>query len=302
MNWRVVTVGVSTCAALSARAAAPESHQSCDARVSELQRRVERGAGSGHADVLFTTEGIEPPTGGRGRPLDRSFIIVAHDRARTLIEGQPAGPGSAMARQIETVREQRRLLHPGGEGRDPVGLLVDRRTSARETVALARRLPETEDVWLLTQEAPRPPDPTLPGAVTEDLDALRRAPDWASRSTLANQLLARALAHCPGHERFFDAVHPEDADAERQLREAAAGAARNCSCAGVDVDAIEAVLLAVSEDPPAFHALRLKLRNKARDTLLLAPEATVEDLASRLPEKEVAVRWEQRPAAHIRKE
>jgi hypothetical protein len=207
-----------------------------------------------------------------------------------------------VTRQIETVRERRRLLHPGGEGRAPVGLLVGRRASARETIALARRLPETEDVWLLTQEALRPPDPTLPAAVTQDLDALRRAPDWASRSALANQLLARALARCPGHERFFDAVHPEDADAERQLREAAAGAARICSCAGVDVDAMEAVLLAVSEDPPRFHALRLKLRNKARDTLLLAPDATVQDLASRLPEGEVAVRWERRPAAHGRKE
>ncbi len=291
MNWRAIALVV--CAAVLVGAAAPASAQSCDARLSDLQQRSERGLIANRDDVLLTTvTGIEAPVGARGRRVDRSFIIVERGQAETHVEGQPASEASALAREIARVRERRHLLDPAKESRDPIGLLVDRRLRAREVISIAQRLPQADDVWLVTQEPAASPDTSLPAAVARQLQALRQAPDWPSRSAMANEIVAKALAHCTGHEAFFARVDPDRREADRRFRDAIVGAAKNCSCAGVDVDALEAVLLAATEVPPPHHAVPLKFRKRAEKMLILAPDATVQDLAGRLPEGEFVVRWQ----------
>lgn len=246
--------------------------------------------------LLTTVAGLEAPTGARGRRVGRSFIVVERGQAETRVAGQPAATASALAGEIARVRDRRRLLDPGREARDPVGLLADRRLKARDVLSLAQRLSQAEDVWLVTEEPPAPPDASLPAAVAGQLQALRGAPDWSTRSALANQIVSKALAHCQGHEAFFAHVHPEAPGADRQLRDAVIDAAKSCSCAGVDVDAVEAVLLAATEAPPPHHALPLRVRKSAKKILMLAPDATVQDLAGQLPEGEFVVRW-QRPTS-----
>src|SRR5205814_1953031 len=123
------------------------------------------------------------------------------------------------------------------------------------------------------------------------MEAIRRAPDWDQRSRLAAGVFAGALAGCAGHERFFAALKDDDPDRERHLHQAILAAAGGYSCVGVDLDMIEAVVLALDEDPPPFHALRLEVRRRAPVTIALAGDATVEDLAAQLPADPFAVRW-----------
>jgi hypothetical protein len=189
------------------------------------------------------------------------------------------------------VQNQRRILQPDQTAHAHLGLLVDRRARASQAVELLEGVGTGYEVELLTREDPTPLLRPLREPIAERMEAMRRAPDWPRRVRLEADAFAVALPGCAGHQRFFDGFKAADPDNEKHMHESILAAASGCSCIGVDLDTIEAIMMAVSEDPPPFHALPIKVRRTSKVTLTLSALATVDELIARLPLEPFALRW-----------
>ncbi|HEX3695286.1 MAG TPA: hypothetical protein VH374_07845 [Polyangia bacterium] len=241
--------------------------------------------------MLTTVAGIEPPRGDLGHAADRTLIVVELGLAETRVEGQPVKGVAALRRGIEAVQNQRRILQPDQTAPAHLGLLADRRARARQAVALLDKLGALYEIELLTREDPTPLPRPAPEPIGERIEAIRRAPDWPRKIRLEADAFAKALAGCAGHQKFFDGFGDDDSESEQHMHASILAAASGCACVGIDLEAIEAIMVAVSEDPPPFHALPIKLRRTAKVTLTLPAVATVDDLVARLPHEPFALRW-----------
>ena len=284
-------------ASTAAREATASVSTDCAARIAALRARFDQAERRPHPDTLLTTvAGIEPLLGARGAPVERSFVIVERGLTATSVDGQPVPATVAgIRKQIEATLATRRLLHADTPAPPHIGLLVDRRIRARDALELAEGLGAAYDVDLVTREAPSPavPEPPPPARVVERMEAIRRAPEFSQKLQLGQQAVAGALAGCAGHESFFAAIKEDDPAREAHLHQAILSSAAACSCVGIDLDMLGAIVLAVDDDPPPFHALPLRVRKQAKRKLALPSAATVGELAGQLPSpgEPFAVRW-----------
>ena len=279
-------------------AAAPKTAlaPACADRIAALRARFEASEHLPRPEGLFLEAGMEPPRGNRGPVLDRSFIVVERTLKATRVDGQPAEWTAAAIRpQIEAFLNRRRILDPTGAESAHVGLVLDRRIAAREVLAMIEDLGAAQAVDLLTREdsPAAPPPPPLPARVAARMAAIRGLHDFQERMPLMQKTVAESLSGCPGHEAFFGDLKTGDPAGEaHDLHQSILAAAAACSCVGIDLDMLAAVVLSMDDNPPVvFHARPLQVRKKAKRELVLPSTATVEDLAAQLPDGPFAVRW-----------
>ena len=268
----------------------------CADKIAALRARFDAVEHRPRPEGLFLRPGMEPPRGNRGPALDRSFVIVERTLKVTNVEGRPVPwTAAAIREQIEADLDTRRILDPAGAASAHVALEVDRRVTARELLAMAESLGAAYSIDLLTREdsPAEPPAPPLPGPVAARMAAIQALPEFQDKLRLGQQTVAESLAGCAGHEAFFGPLKNGDPDGEaHDFNQSILAAAGACSCVGIDLDMLAAVVLSIEDKRPVvFHARSLQVSKKAKRELALPSTATVEDLAAQLPSEPFKVRW-----------
>jgi hypothetical protein len=272
----------------------------CSERVARLGAAFARAESRPPDAVpLPAARGLEALVAPAAPPPEGLTAIVERTGTELLVDGRAVEGGSsaselaaAVAREIESAERRWTLLHDGEPAPRPqLGLWIDGTRPARETVALLAALGERYEVGLLAV-ARAPPPPSIPPRISGRLDAIRAETDPAGKFPLVARAAAEALGACRP-----DGPLPDDAEAgveerERRVHGAILRAVTACSCAGVDVEMLEALATGLDVRSPVYLG-PIEIRPRARVRVTLAGTATTQDLVDRLPAgaRQVAVTW-----------
>jgi hypothetical protein len=203
--------------------------------------------------------------------------------------GDPGALATSVAREIESAAS--RLRPASGRAPSRIGLWIDRRSSAREGVALIETLGKKYQLGILmVQEPLASPRAELPPHVTQRLESIRAATSPARRSQMVADSVRDAMAGCGARERLPQNKEGTGPDLERRMHDAIVAAATTCSCVGVDLDILEAL---AGGEQPQVDIRPVRLNERSGTAVTLPDGATFQDLVQRLPPPpgEVAVHW-----------
>jgi hypothetical protein len=198
--------------------------------------------------------------------------------------GAPHGdPADTIKSEVAAGRERWRILHPNQKAdRVPIGIWLDVRGPARAAVGILEKLSAKHDLVLF---GIADSSANVPTDVAERLAAIRAETAVVRKARLISEAMRDALAGCHRDQR---------GSAEVKDATLAINAARECSCAGTDLDLLEAII--APPDLPLVHGKMVRLLSRSKAVVILSPDATVQDLISGLPiSGAVVVRWRIRP-------
>ena len=243
--------------------------------------------------------GLQPPFASGGEAARAVTETVDRGLTETRVEGQLVAARSdvervaAIAARVDAQEKQRRMLHAAQLRPPPMllGIWLDRRLPARAVLPLVEALGSKYAVGLLAREDP-PKRREFPPHVAQRLEQIRSESDPTIKFRLLGDTTRAALAACRA---------PSTADGASEVL---AAALQSCSCEGADLDMLEAVVAAGNDQPRVFLR-RLRLRPRAKLTLVLEEGATVQDLVDRLPVRgdakqdgNVVLQWKKGPTGH----
>jgi hypothetical protein len=275
----------------SARPAAAEPRQlspaACRQKIAGLEAIAREGDERAKmVGPFISIRGLKPPLGSKGDGSGEVTATVARGLLETRFEGQAVAGATdvqkaeAISRALTAMEETRRMLYAAQPRLPPVliGIWLDRRLSARQALPLLEALAARYDVGVLASDEPPKRGP-FPPHVTRRLEEIRAIADAAKKFQLVEDTTRTALAGCqaPPGAKGMDAV---------------VAALKACSCAGADLEMLEAIMSAVNDEPRVFLR-RIKVQADAKQAVTLEEGATVQDLWDRLPAGggPIAVRW-----------
>jgi len=270
----------------------------CLNRTASLEALVRDGAArvSGGQLPPPGLDGFEPPRATGGAVSGRVMATVTRGLKETQFNGHPLAPAkddiervAAIARELDTFQENLKLLNPGKRLPPPIlGIWIDRRVPTRQALSFIEALGAKYKLGLLAieKEAPRP---SFPPHVSLRLSRIQSVSDPALKLPLAARAMKDALGSCQAAQRAWEA----DMEGVMRIQQALITGVKSCSCLGVDLDLLEALIVTANELPRVYFR-RLELRGRAKATITLKNEDTVQDLFDRIPDRAgpVAVRWE----------
>ncbi len=304
---RIATLVVSaTLPGFPARSNSSEPPASCQRRLADLKARFRQAdAPSDGASLLPVSEQFEPPRADSGAVPAGVSVLIQRGLSETLVDGQKVEvargvpEAAAIAQQIDAGQKSWSLLHGGAHPPPPkLGVWLDRRTKARPAVSFLTDLGKQYDLGLLAAGSASNARRSPPTArVSKELARVRSTTDPALKFKMVADLFGAALAGCAGHQQFFDDPASRDPDREERFHAAIIASLTACSCAGADLDLIEA--LAVDDTPPILHFLPARFRDDAPQAVGLSETATVQDLVEALASHPGAlvVRWTGTPSS-----
>lgn len=244
--------------------------EACDARIAELSTRFD-AAPVGRplaTDLAVPTaaRGADVPWGGTITLAPEGFDVAGRARDQ-----------AGAVEDIAALARAAAQLGPDREEPLPVVLVAAGDARAATLLALIRAIPEPRPAFFLAVRVADPPahPPIYPPGTPPDVQAL-------AETLSTRELASLAVGTCaPLVTVFAQGANLTPTDRWVQQRVAIPGALRECACAGVDVDLLDATLqrIAHGEGDPALRVLPLPTDLR---TLRLGRSATVADLAHAL--------------------
>lgn len=239
----------------------------CVARIEDLAARFDNAP----AGRPMST-GVQVPTVDRGADVPwGSNVTITAEGYRVA---QAAMDLEGVVAHVETLARNAQVLEPGREGPIPIVLVAAADVPASRVLDLVARVPEASRAFSLAVRLAEPPalPPIYAAGTPEALETL-------ARGLTTRELASLAVGTCgPVVAAFTESASLGPEALWTHHRVAIPAALRECGCAGVDVDLLDATLQRIvqGERDPALRVLPIPANPRA---LRLGRRATVAELA-----------------------
>jgi len=255
--------------------------EACEDRLASMRDRLEDTPPPSPIDVA----GVELPTVEEAAevPGPGAVVYLGEDGPYLYEEG-PLEP-EEIAEQMESLSRNWEILHPGTEQPPRAYLRLSGDAAVDDVLPVIDAVPDGLEVRLLVEieDAPEPPEAvpeTAPAWLARQVEDLRGMESPSDRTRVLSRMGATALTTCePAIIAFAAAASAGFRTRWERLSARMPEAAEECRCRGLDVDAIETVLMLVRGDGPVPGAVPLVVPETRGRPLRLADDATVADLA-----------------------